>query len=418
MFDKFLNAGLIPIGGDDDKRTKLLAAADELSKLLLKDKAKIISYTLVALDDHISPDETVLKEVEGIVTKHWKLIRSQFTEMPIQIYRAIIFEALDLAIIEGTDYENIVWLTSGSIYKHLEFSPKEELIIKEFITKCADLAEDNALTEWTIDKSSNELKIDKIKIAAGKIASKIDLNGFKEKMTALAYNVPNHGQISHITFTEWNKNFISQSSDCIINEFENILKLQDTSINNSLASFEKQVNSYFTDLLTNISSEFKSAIQSSVAVERRSQLLWWKETLYSRKLKRSYRGLSDFQCSIAIAFDLFEMLPNICPVSVDFILKETYNLIFKDSLKVSLKAFLNQIKDKKNKDFLTQFFSPTQESNQRIDLVSYLSELIFNTIDVENGIYNKIGIHLEQELKYEDISVWLLHCLLAGRLTK
>ena len=95
IFDKFLDAGLIPIGGDDDKFQKLLKASKELEKVLIEDKQKIINYTLVALDEKITEKETVLEEVEAIVKEEWQLVRGQFNgEMPIRIYQGIILQAL------------------------------------------------------------------------------------------------------------------------------------------------------------------------------------------------------------------------------------------------------------------------------------------------------------------------------------
>ena len=52
---------------EQENITKLKAAATEVKKRLSKKKAKVIPYTLVALDPFISEDEPIVADVEKII---------------------------------------------------------------------------------------------------------------------------------------------------------------------------------------------------------------------------------------------------------------------------------------------------------------------------------------------------------------
>src|SRR3546814_6432355 len=56
-------------------------------------------------------------------------------------------------------------------------------------------------------------------------------------------------------------------------------------------SIEKPINKFFTDFKKSLDQVLKTSFYSIQAVERRSKLLWWKETLYSSSLKDSYRSV-------------------------------------------------------------------------------------------------------------------------------
>src|SRR3546814_8965848 len=92
-------------------------------------------------------------------------------------------------------------------------------------------------------------------------------------------------------------------------------------------SIEKPINKFFTDFKKSLDQVLKTSFYSIQAVERRSKLLWWKETLYSSSLKDSYRSVNEIVQPIIMADDLYQQLHDIAPVSVDYLLKDTLLLL-------------------------------------------------------------------------------------------
>jgi len=426
IFDKFLDAGLIPIGGDDDKFQKLIKASKELEKVLNEDKKKIINYTLVALDEKITEKETVLNEVEIIVKEEWQLVRGQFNgEMPIKIYQGIILQALYSMTEKSNDVAAIVWLTANSVYPLLTFSVKIGDIIKVFLEKLGDKVEEYALAQWTIDKEPKTIRISNFKFEFEKVKISVDTKQLEEYLIAASGphgedGVGRENPNPHWSSTggSWSYEFAPRAAKGITKIVNDSLSQQSTQINTKLLELEKQSNEYFAKLKKDISISLKDTIQSSVAVERRSQLLWWKETLYSISQRKSYREMNVFQATIAMAFDLFKLLPSICPVSVDYILKETFLELNNDETTTTIKDFLLEINKKGNEDFLNYYYPEVKKDSNRVDLVSYMSEIVDKQISIETDMNDRIGVLGETEMKFEDIAIWILHSLLANKLTE
>lgn len=426
MFDKFLDAGLIPIGGDDDKLQKLLGASKELEQILLKDKTKIINYTLVALDEKITEEEIVLKEVETIVKKQWQLVRGQFDGgMPIRIYQGIILQALYSITEESQVASAIIWLTGKSIYPLLSFSTKMEEIIKTFLEQLGDKVEEYALTEWTIDKEPKTIRIPNYKLNVEKINVQIDEDVLKKHLIAAsgphgqdAVAIPGANQHWPNSASPWSYQFAPRAAKGITKVVNESLSQQNTQVNKYLSELEKQSNDYFTKLKKDISSSLKDTIQSSVAVERRSQLLWWKETLYSRSQRKSYRDMGIFQATIAMAFDLFELLPSICPVSVDYILKETFFELKSAETTTKINDFLLEMNKEENIEFVDSYFPKIENDPNRMNLITYMSEIVHNKVRIEDNTIAKIGILGDKEIAYEKLSIWILHNLMAKQLSE
>lgn len=426
IFDKFLDAGLIPIGGDDDKLQKLLGASKELEEILIKDKRKIINYTLVAFDEKITENEIVLEEVETIVKEHWQLVRGQFNgEMPIKIYQGIILQALYSITKDSDVISAIVWSTGNSIYPLLTFSTKIGEIIKIFLEQLGDKVEEYALTEWTIDKQPKTIRLSNLKFDFEKVDIRIDEKQLEEYLIVasgpsgadgVARTDPN--TVWPNSGAGWSYAFAPRAAKGITKIVNKSLSQQSTQVNKYLSELEKQSNDYFTKLKNDISSSLKDSIQSSVAVERRSQLLWWKETLYSISQHKSYRDMDVFQATIAMAFDLFELLPSIIPVSVDYILKETFLELKNTKTTITINDFLLEINKKGNKEFVDSYFPKVDNDRNRMNLITYISEIVHNKVNVEDNTLDKIGVLGDKEIAFENLSIWILHNLMAKQLSE
>jgi len=417
IFDEFLKAGLIPIGGDDEVYKKLTAASKKLVEILKADKAKVINYTLVAIDSNITENEPVLVEVENIVTEEWKLIRSQFTEMPISIYRGIILQALEDLGSKDVVVAAAIWHSSCNLFSLLPRKERESDILYKFLHAMGDVAETKAIEDWSINKEPKGIRLPAFNLEIQKTPASVDLKELTDYLIAASGPSGEDGVARANPNPYWPNNnhnwayqFSPRAAKGITSSVNKALTAQNNATNLFIESFQKQATEYFTKLKTDVSVALKESIQSSVAVEQRSQLLWWKETLYSKTLRKSYRELDEFENAIAMAYDLYNILPKHCPTSVMYILKETYNTIHSAKSKIKISEFINIAQSKKKKEFVNNFFENV-DNHGRTDFDSYLSNVIFNNNSEE--IISRLGINSDVEIEFELLSTWILNSLIA-----
>jgi len=425
IFDTYQKKSLLPsLGSSDEIYNKLKAAADDLVELLKKEPLKISKYLLVALDNTIAESEPILEEVENVIAAKWQMLRSHFENMPISLYRAIILEAISKLAVLNVKFASAIWLTAIDIYPLLNIPNKEEAVLKEFIDKLGDYVEESAIKDWKVNNEDVKVEIPKFAFTTVKSDAEVDEEQLKEEMIAasgpsgqdgVARKSPNPYWPN--SNNNWSYQFAPRAATGIASVVNDALSDHTENINKNVESLQTALNTYFTDLGKNMKNALAEASKISVAVERRSQLLWWKETLYSKALHKSYRKLSPFESAIAMAHDLYYLLPSLFPVSVDYILRETYGQIYgAEKKEVKLIDFLTEVANEENSGFLGHYFKNNQVNNGRTDLPSYMRKLVFSKVDLKKDVVASLGIKPDTLVSYEEISLWILHSLSASYL--
>lgn len=141
FLQSFLKTGLFEIGDSDDRLEKLRKSITDLQKNFEKDYSLLPNYTLVAIDPNISDTEPVLLETENIVTTHWETLRSKYPEMPRNILRGVILNALNNVGINDALAARIIFLTAQNLFPYVKLN-KEKEIVESMIIKLGDIAED------------------------------------------------------------------------------------------------------------------------------------------------------------------------------------------------------------------------------------------------------------------------------------
>lgn len=418
IFSQYQRKSLLPsLGGDDTIFAKLQDAAKALAKDLSENRSKIPTYALVAFDNQITENEPVLLEVETKIQGHWQMIRSQFTDMPISLYRAIILQAFEHLItddkFEEDNFSTIIYLTLNDVFPHINVTQQERNILTAFLQRVGDMGEERAIAEWSVDKSVSEIAMPNLEIETQTESIIIT----KEEVNKAIYEPPQQSYNSTIAFA-WATAFYNKANLGLANLLTEKLGDQSTALDESINEIQTELNTFFKSLNKNLQRALEHNIQSAIAVEQRSQLLWWKETMYSRKLRKSYRKLSQLECAVAMAVDLYEILPAIYPISVDYILREAFWQIHGNENEIILIDFLNEINDSKNESFLKNYFNETKVHTGRTDLVSFLKRIIHSKMNLEKELPASIGIPSSTKMTYDDISVWILHCFSVHYLTQ
>jgi hypothetical protein len=425
IFDQYQSKGILPsIGGDDSVYQKLIDASGNITKNLKEDPNKIIAYALVGIDNQIYEEEPILEEIELAIKEEWKMVRSHFIEIPIILYRAIILNSLEAL---GEEYFPILYWTLIDVYPFVNISKKEKEIIDEFIGITGNATEEKAFNEWSVDKEDVKLSQPRLAINFAENKIVIDVESLEEKLInasglyARGENQKRPEANPYWTNSQanWSWEFAPRAAKGISEEINKGLNKLNENVNLNSATIETGLKKYFSAINKSLKGAIEESIKSSVAVEQRSQLLWWKETLFSRKLQKSYRQCSEFECAIAMAVDLYEMLPPLFPMSVDYILKETFWKVHNTKTKTTLKSFLEEVDNIENQEFFHQFFEDSEKIDEtRMDLSLFITRLVYYKTDLDKDIVLYLGLQPDIELGYDDISLWLLHCLSAKDLAK
>jgi hypothetical protein len=415
LLQPFLQAGLLDIGDSDERLVHITNSIQDLRTKLAANKGLLMSYTLVALDPSISDTEPVLIDTEAIVSENWKALRSKFTERPIPLLRAVILNALYDLGSEDASIARIVYLTATNFYPYAKLGREKE-IVERMLHELGNIAEKDAVEEWSLTTTQPELKISPLKISGLKFGEvKLDSTELKAKLKEAAGRTP-QGLDPYSHPDPWSTHLSENATTGI----ENLLTTTFKSFAEGLtpSSLETPINKFFTDFKASLDHTLKASFTSIEAVERRSKLLWWKETLYSTSLEDSYRSIDKYMQPFVMASDLFQQLPAIVPVSVDYLLRDTL-LILEDSAntKIPFSELLHAIDDAKSKVVLKSHFSDIDNSARRISVSDFFG-LVFQGKTTIDTFKQYTGIDESEMVSLNDIGVIILHDFMAQYLTK
>lgn len=414
LLQPLLQAGLLDIGDSDERLGNIEKSIADLEAKLKKEQSLLPAYTLVGLDPNINPDEPVLAEVEAIIATHWKALRAKFSETPVPIIRAVILHALYNAGISDVKIARIIYLTATNFYPYAKLGREKE-VVEKIISDLAELAEKNASEEWKLESTEPELKLSVLKLSSlsfGKVT--VDEDELKDGLKTAAKPDPSTGHGPQHGNANWQNHFSSSASSAITSAINEAF----SELSSSLCpdSIEKPINKFFTDFKKSLDQVLKSSFSSIQAVERRSKLLWWKETMYSSSLKNSYSIVNEVLQPIIMADDLFMQLPDVVPVSVDYLLKDTLLLLNnKAGKKMQFSEMLEELSKDSNKAALKEYFEDIDAVKKRISITDFIALLTHGKAE-PSSLKQYTGIESTEEVSLTDIAVMILHDLMAVHL--
>lgn len=414
FLQEFLKTGLFDIGDSDDRLKWLQQSIEDLQKKFEEDYSLLHKYTLVALDPNISDNETVMVETETIITNYWKALRGKYTEMPRNIIRGVILNALNIVGLADPYAARIIYLTALNFYPYAKLNAEKKLI-DSMLNTFGEISEKNAIEEWSLIEEEPTLKLGALKISDFKFGSiEMDIAKLKEGMQVAIQNEPTGHGSNHGGNSVWGPHFATKSSEAISTAFKTALN----EFNKSLTptAIEAPINKFFSEFKKSLDANLKASFSSMTAVERRSKLLWWKETLYSSSQKRSYRGLDKNILPILMSSDLNNQVPEITPISVDYLLRDTlFLLIDKDDSSFKFSEYLNEISKDNLKPILKSCLTSIIEGDGRISITDFFSLLVNDKIKAKD-FKTRTGIEASEKVTLSELSVIVLHDLLTQRL--
>lgn len=403
MIQEFLTNNLIQITEDENVK-KLLKASAILEKKLSKDKSKIPTFTLIALDPEIKVTDQNVQEVQQLIIDNWKTFTSNCKDTPLTYIRAVILESLE-KLSSDINLANIVFLSSRNIIKHLNLKGKEKELITKFLTELGCKIETIAVENWSVntldiikDISFEIVKISNISIDKSTLE--------KHLLAALGHSGYGGGGENPYWCNQNNVDwptFYSQRAS------EGIVELISAAINKQI-SLANNSNSKIQDLLKNAFNKLlKERSNKNDSLHLRSELLWWKEACYSYTLNDSYRNAQNGLLQLILALDYSSFVPFIYPQSADFFLKETHNGIISDEDKKRKLSEIFKFIDS-SKETIKQYLSDEPFEIERISLTHFVKGYILGKYSIKQ-LKHIVGVSENTELTLSEFTLWLFHDL-------
>lgn len=414
ILQKFVDNDLIRVGDEDFEKLKV--AASSLSKSVFHKKDWVIKYTLVAFDPDIDPNEPALKNAEELIKKQSPTILSHSKDKPRTILRSVILESLYTRALNDIEYARIIWLTASSIFNCYNIG-NEKQILQEILLEIGERVEQDSLKEWTLVGGISLPELEEIQIElkeSTNLESQVEAckESFKNAIQWKNWGGKNPSQVH-----AGNKNWGNYFSEHGVNAISNFVKHAIQANNKNLDQVATLINEYFQRLQPSFEKIGEQAISGMKSINNRSQILWWKESLYSQSTRKSYREIQPELLPVVMAYDLHSIVNQNYPVSVDYFLKETISqLIDKDKNKISLAAFLKILNEDNFRAFIRNGFSKPIDTSGRSSLLNYIILMVNDEIDGSKELKSKFGIDSKKQVNMTELAVWLFHDFQALRI--
>ena len=327
----FLNKGLIDVGGDDAKLDKLKQAAADLAGILKKTPSKALSYSLIAFDPEAPEDDPVMREALASLESRWTTYRNTFAATPVAVIRALLLDALVEAAADD-DRVGVCFIASARNALPLLAVDNERDIWIGIVEQVERRIDARAEAEWatpdSISVQTMRYEVPALK-APTVTVGEAPASALQAGMLAAAgpsYNHPQQGGVA----TNGNPNFpqgqaawvyefgrrssaaIAKAIDAAVAEIE----VSQPDLAQPFGKLAEAVSGYVDDTLKAVSA-------ATAGLQRRTNLLWWREALFSPAAGKSYRELPPSVAAALMALDLFKTVPLFSPASVSAFLAET-----------------------------------------------------------------------------------------------
>jgi hypothetical protein len=406
----------------------LKKAVTEVGKYLTRKKIKsdIISYTLVALDPMVKDSEPVVLQVETIIIKNWPAFKNSVTatnDKSTTYVRAVILESLSQLSKDDALTAALVWLTARDVIGHYKLDA-EESVINRFLQGLADRAEENGQAAWGISHKPQISEFTGIATSISAVnAAQIDEESLKihmlDAMVHSGWNSQAEGGKNPHTQGQnnvhWPKFAAEHSAKGITEVVNSALSQQAQSLSTISSSIQKSMDDYFAQLQPFFEDLNNSMVQSITANNKRSELLWWKQSLHSRSLNASYRSVDQLNAAVCMAHDLAEQVESIYPEGVDYLLREALKDVHGDlaaeehPLTEWLEGSLSL-----HENIRSALKAYAEQGERRKSLLSAWANALHS--GETTSFFMETGIDKKAKLTVSDLAVWLFHCLQAQKL--
>ena len=166
---------------------------------------------------------------------------------------------------------------------------------------------------------------------------------------------------------------------------------------------------------THLDIALEAVSRATAGLQRRSNLIWWKESLYSQSTFCSYRKMPVTVASTVMAFDLFKMIPLHSPASVSAFLFESISLITNSQKEKSM-GLGQRIKDVKQSEYVEPLRKYINQKYKDLEGRGPLLKLLGSNINPDDQQFRGLtGLTPDIQLSNAEWASWVFNELQAIR---
>ena len=315
----FLSNGLIDVKGDDAKLEKLKSTSQDLAAALKHSPQKTAPFALIAFDPAAPADDPVIREAIEVLQKQWPTYVNTFDGTPVAVIRAMLLEALFQTSIADDNIAVTFVACARNVLPHIEVG-HEQTIWSEIVRAIETQVDNRAEREWA---TPSEISVEPIAFESRVLKFKptdgtIDKGDLQSKI--LAATGPNGASNSNPNWPNnpgpWSQSFSQKLSDAMAEAIE---AGRTTIPPIDISAPFKELTGAVIDYMARGMNAFAGA---TAGLQRRTNLIWWKESLFSPSRQISYRNMTPSVASALMGFDLYLQIPTFSPASVAAFLSE------------------------------------------------------------------------------------------------
>ena len=173
-----------------------------------------------------------------------------------------------------------------------------------------------------------------------------------------------------------------------------------------------------TVMSEHLSTTLGAVSDASAGLQRRTNLLWWKEALFSPSAGVSYREMSTADAAVLMAFDMYRHIPTFSPASVAAFLRETVMALptIDQDQEIPIRKLVEMTRDA---DVLAELRTETSKLVTAPEGRGSILGLIGHPDAVPQIDHRRfrdlVGVQPDTMLTLPDWSVWMLRELQAAR---
>lgn len=318
VLQSFLRVRLLSVGADDSRLDKLSEVATELGASLARNPAEAIPLALCAWDPSISNDPA-FQHIKELLEKHWPTYVGAFDGEPIVLYRALALEALRQA--QETQPAIALALTHiGRNVLPLLAVGKEAAALSLVTDASFQTFKETVANDWSVGSGQEVPTLGQLP-QPDKVA-KLDAKILQARVEAAVGPSNRAGVANAASNPQWTNGVPAWSYDFADRLTPILSEIHDKAVSSALASrsnVDRALNQTVHSFLETLADWFKARTRG---VERQVNLLWWRQSLFSRSADEPYRALAPELAALHMAIDLAAHIPVAYPAAVESFLRE------------------------------------------------------------------------------------------------
>ena len=322
VLQTYLNNRLLEdIGSDDSRLERLRDAAGDLADVLRQDPGKAFAWAIVALDPRTPASDPTFGGIGDTLAARWRTYSNCFPGTPVTVFRAMILTAL--SAVSEDDARIAFALVSRNLLPHLRLGI-EAGAIQPVVDAAERSARDAVGREWGLGVDvPDPAELDMSEIRPGD-PPKTRAGSLQASIEAAVGPTNSKGEASG---TKPNPNWPNSPEAWAYEFAPRLASAVAGAIDAGLGSMRREA----TDATAAFSAAIEAYVEASVervsglarASAMKTDLLWWRQAMYSAGVDSSYRSLPLAEAAPQMALDLHRQVPLFHPASVEHFLRES-----------------------------------------------------------------------------------------------